>query len=1491
MPRQPTVPEHEPQAAAATEVASDAGAPARGRRRMGTGVVLGKRLRRRTRWILRFLIFLPLLTLLAGLLLMRSAAVGWLAERDIEAALGCRAHAGASFITFDGRIVLRDLVLRVPGVKGPEGEFLRVERAEIDADWSRMLTKGVKPKGVRLYRPRFRISASQAESELNIQGLHPTDPDAMSGNRPLRFDVRSGVLELGEHTPTDYRVLREIGINGELIPSEAEPGSYAIKFQETSPPGAGPRAARHVGMVLTGRVDLRSSIAVVELLNVDLDSWDPANVPAQMRDVWRQLNIRGRIARTKLEYFPTTGLSAVVSLDGVSMDAIVPATYPTGQATQDVLSLRNVGGTIKLSRDGLSADVAGLVEDQTYQSRVTLKTRALTTDAALECRIISRGLRVEKHSTLLPFCPPVVRERLENFCGPTAEVDADVNIRRDSPGPDGPAPFKVAGWLTFEHGAAAFDRVPYPFTEMRGRVEFDDDGIDIVGIQGIGPDGAQLRAKGRIAPPNDDAAVDVDVSVKNVPLDETFMKSLPPSRAEAIDFLFSRARYNELLAAGLVSEAAHPGGPPEFALGGRMDLDISVHSPRGKDAPWNYTVDALIPRAGVLTRAFPLPIDADNVRLRLTERDAKLVAGEFHGLRGGTTGVSAGVLLDDAGKSVIRPQVTIDARGVPIDDLLLHAIEHASGGPQTDRAPDAMPSPAELLRTLRLDGKVDCRAEVTSAPDESINFDIGVAFDELEARPARPGSEPMLALTNIAGSIRLTNTTIEVPRLTAGVRALDATALVNPEIASGADLGWVSATLSGELHGIDTSIGPGGDTPRSKVSVQNLRGTLDLDGIELGAPFEESLAAFTPGLADRIAEVRGVRHPTGRVSGSVRIGKDGPADPFDVVARITAAENLGFNAAGERLDGSLTAGAVEISSRSKDVARFEDAHLEVGVGDLSRAPLRVDGALLLAAGDGEGLGKESRLTIEGKDIPVESPAVSLVLREVVAPDDLAVITQAHPGGRFDAALSLPSSLLVDDSGLSLQEVAATIVPRSLAFDFEGSRVLINSFTGQVSVRDGSVGVEKLVAHADDWTAGLDGRWERDVEGAGLFTAALDVDADSLTPGVRALFPAGLRSELDRIDLTIAGPIRSTGARLVYRPRAGTSSVTGDLRFSGASLDIGAPLQDAEGVLSLHATRAAGAPSWSFAIDVAADRVVAAGLEMTGLRSRISVGEAPGELVLHSLSADCYAGRVSARARIVDAPGAGAPDTDLRPHTGAAYEAEITLAGVCFAPVLEALDAARERADGGAPAPMPTELATDPRRGRLDGTLAISGIAGESTQRSGVGSVRIAGGDVVEMPLVLTLVQLSNFQIPSSDRLDFLQAIFHVNRDQVVFDQIDLLSSSVTISGLGTMSWPDQQLDLRFNSRAGRRVPLVSDLFETVRDEIATTRIRGTLGDPHVGAEPLVGTRDLIADIVGDRQGPHRTQGIPDARQERNRYRARRAEAPTGRASAEQLPHN
>jgi hypothetical protein len=155
-------------------------------------------------------------------------------------------------------------------------------------------------------------------------------------------------------------------------------------------------------------------------------------------------------------------------------------------------------------------------------------------------------------------------------------------------------------------------------------------------------------------------------------------------------------------------------------------------------------------------------------------------------------------------------------------------------------------------------------------------------------------------------------------------------------------------------------------------------------------------------------------------------------------------------------------------------------------------------------------------------------------------------------------------------------------------------------------------------------------------------------------------------------------------------------------------------------------------------------------------------------------------------------------------------------------------------------------------------------------------VRVASGRVLSLPVVLQLVQLSNFAVPDGDPLDYLQADLHIDGTTARFERIALLSDSIALLGTGTMQFPGLDLDMTFNSRGTTRLPLLSDIFEVLRNEIATTRITGTIDEPDVQSQPLVGTRraiDMMFNPDAEHMGPITQESYMAVRRERERFKA------------------
>src|SRR5262249_13599052 len=139
-------------------------------------------------------------------------------------------------------------------------------------------------------------------------------------------------------------------------------------------------------------------------------------------------------------------------------------------------------------------------------------------------------------------------------------------------------------------------------------------------------------------------------------------------------------------------------------------------------------------------------------------------------------------------------------------------------------------------------------------------------------------------------------------------------------------------------------------------------------------------------------------------------------------------------------------------------------------------------------------------------------------------------------------------------------------------------------------------------------------------------------------------------------------------------------------------------------------------------------------------------------------------------------------------------------------------------------------ASDFSRGQLDADLSVSGVVGRPETRRGRGTVYVQGGRVVDFPFITRMIEVGNPAVPGNSRLDFARCDFYLEGGLITFEDLSVFSEAVQIVGFGTMTWPGQILDLRFNSRSARPIPLLSGLVQGIRDQLVTTTVTGKLGE-------------------------------------------------------------
>lgn len=1393
---------------------------------------------RRSRRALRVVAWSVIGLVLLALIVTRTTVLGVVVRPAIRGALGCDVSTGRVILQPNGRLAITNLRLSVPGMRGEAALFFRARRVDLDVDWGALFAGGRPVDRVVLNRPVFRLSQSIDDGLLNVQRLPTRAGDGGSLRDLPEIELRRAVLDLGEHGADGaYEQLMRMLVDGDALRRPDAPHIYNFRLREL-PDDAALDAREPTRLV--GEIDTELIHGVVSVTDVDLAQWGEQWSPRWVRDVWLDMEIRGRISSAVMAFDSDAGLGAEFMLDGVRMTLPIaahphPDDPPTLERTRRMV-MRDARGVVWFNRSGMTGNFSGDIEGVRYRVAARTVGLALNAPFVMEFETVE-SIVVGEQLDLMPFAPDIVRRRFESFSGPTASLDASVRVERGPPSADGtPAAPLVSGALRFRNGAAAYEHFPYWFGQMEGLVRFNESEIEIVYVNGVGPTGARLSATGRIAPPTEGASVSIDVAVVDIDMDERFEAAMPESRRPIIEALFDRAEHARLHAAGAVitsaeseqtraalngararllalsddasdaERAAHAdevavlerrASIPVFDLAGRADLDIRIRREIGEASEWTRTIDVRLARAGMLVSAFPYPVIARDVVLRIDEARATADMPRVAGLTGASGALRADIrLLDDAGKDVFDPVITVEALNVPVDELLILAIPDASSEDLSAR---------RALRALGVRGDVSCLAHVSVRDDGRAGFDVDIGIDRLRASPGA-SAEAQPLVTDLSGRMRVTERGVNVEAVRGRIGDAPFTLDVDAEFAD----------PERDVHG-------------------HISATVMTESLDLATPVERVLGAVYPPAQTLLADLRTQRRPAGVIDAvlDARASLRPAAGGAVMRAHVHNVRDVSFELLGGRVGAESNEGVVVYEPGR---VAFEAFRAPITFDDEYAGNIALDGELLL---DGAAAVRGD-LRVAFEQWRVESPLVRTLLGATGRADRLADALGESVFGHFDGEARYVLRTRGD------ADITGEIRPTDLVVRSGEYEARFDDVIGRVILgAEGGV-IESLRLDGADIHATVEGSWRMPAGAPAVVDLRIGAGADALNSAVRAVLPEGANDAIDAIEAASDGPIALEDAelRLVLggAPGRDAASFRGLVRFEDASFVVGAPVRRVRGTLTVNAQRAPGDRFPTLDLTLRADSLSVAGVRVHDGVTRIVSGGEPGEFLAPVLEARSHGGRVSGRAVVRRQSGS---DERIR------YEVRLDAAGVAFAPMLDDLSEKidlRAHVDEQPASPGRRAL----RRGVMDASFALAGVAGDPDSRFGRGALRVSGGEVVRLPLLVNLIELSNLALPAGDELDFAVAAYYIRGETLTFEQLSVSSDAITIAGQGTIRWPGLDVDLRFNSRSHARVPLLSDLLEGLRDEIATITVAGTLNEPKFGVSQLSGTRRLLDSMFGTR---------------------------------------
>ncbi|MCC6429070.1 MAG: hypothetical protein IT435_19905 [Phycisphaerales bacterium] len=1370
---------------------------------------------------------------LCSWLFTSSPLVRWVASSRLRAMTGVQLSQGKVSIGLGGHIAVTDAVVRAPGIDGPGGELMRIERLDAVVSWKRLLgfISDDQPalSDVMVLHPTLRLSQNATDGRLNLSSLRLPSSSGQATALP-RVKIDGGIIEVGEHAGNASRdpftLLKRIDVHGQLSPSTArEDGSFELVLTPDADAPASPSSPVEP-VRITGAV--QGSDLSLALTGLSLKDWPPSAMPSRIRRVAQMLDLEGAIGPATISYSPPSpgspaGLRATADLIDVSVN--LPIT-DDGQLAQSadapLIRMLHVNGPIELSESGITAKLVGSIEEVPY--RVDLKYQGSEPDSPFVCLVKTENFRMEKDLRILRFVPPLVRERLADFSWPTGLVASEVTVSRGEPVNGKAADLSVVGEMEVKEAVSAFKRFPYEFRNLSGRVKFTDTRIDILDIKGRSPAGATIRASGFIEPPTGDAHCVIDVYVQNMPVDADVIRAMAVRRKGIVPVLFNEDHYNRLLANGLIHRPGEPATQPgalPFALDGMAQVHTRVTRPAGPDTEWLEETSIHFDSLTILPEWFPLPMIATDVQVEVMKDNTMTIrGGEYRPIVGGAGTASADVdyrlIIDPARDG--SPELTVNAKDIPTGRLVHYAI-----GATLDRASRDKPGSSAgprlrgILDELHAAGLLSAELRLFNDDQDSGHVTATVNAGPLLLRP-QPTDEPegaasaeQLEVVNARGVVKIADREVTFD-FSGNTRARDAgrpTLAEEPAPGSG-----------GEIH-VAGKVAPENNEPE-------LRAAVDVRDIDLSLPIEQLVAVFSSQAAARWTKLSHEFNPTGHVGGRIEIGPS----PDGTVATVTIErfEDMAGSVEGQTTRFDDISGSLRTHPGGE--VEFRDFSARLRSGEQPLGTIEAAGSL--------------RPDDQGDVVPAEGFKATLrnaraeanLLRAIAArrlsPDNAELLRSLNPRGEFDAQFEFkPGAGAAGAAGLE-----GRISPKAMTVHVRGQDVAFSAASGDVTFTSKGGQLRAIEGKGEGFDLRADGSW--------LLTPEDDVEIDlTLTGGstgmpgsLRALLPASVDDVLAAIGFDVAGKVDLTVMQIRLTqsdaPTRQRLLAGGKVGILGGKLTVGAPVTDCDGRLDFRVTNSDFSTPAGFTITSSLDRFKIGGLGMENGIVEVQGRPETGEIAIPQITADCYGGKFAGRALIGPAGSASRE-----------FQASFELAGVRFAPTLRDLTAS-----AGKPIDAQPPADTDASRGLVTASVSLGGKLDDPTSRRGIGKATIAGPSVLRMPLVMPLIEFSNLQLPTDEPLDFANSAFYIEGPVLAFEDLSVFSSNVHIRGFGTMTWPEMMLDLRFNSRAIKRIPVLNWLLEGLRDELVTTRVSGTLSEPDVASVPFDQTRRFFLDVFG-----------------------------------------
>lgn len=451
------------------------------------------------------------------------------------------------------------------------------------------------------------------------------------------------------------------------------------------------------------------------------------------------------------------------------------------------------------------------------------------------------------------------------------------------------------------------------------------------------------------------------------------------------------------------------------------------------------------------------------------------------------------------------------------------------------------------------------------------------------------------------------------------------------------------------------------------------------------------------------------------------------------------------------------------------------------------------------------------------------------LYKILPTDARAAWDQVQPEGTVDADLTYKGSVAAanpdaPNAAPTPADFHLDLRARKTAITFKPLPYKLSDLAGAVTVTPGKVILQNVTGRHGDAAIGIAGTgtlggpatrslWDvhlvgKDVPVNKEFKRALPSSMAKLFDTMEA--KGALTFDLSRIiyngeGRTAAPAEAPAAASALPAQSAADLDVAGNVWMTGASVNVGVPLTDLNGVLGIEVHVHDGKlGEFKAAVNV----------------DSLNIAERPAQRFVATLykPADKDALKVDRLGcQLLGGELAGQVDMAFPDVGNSRYALALALRNVDV----------KELA----------HLTENAVKGQLNASLSLEGEWAVPASRRGRGDVEVSGQEMYKIPLVLGLLQITNLSLPISSPFNQGTARYSVDGPQVTFENIDLRASNMVMSGSGSLNFETRKVKMTFvtDNPAWTQLPFVGGLLQNAKNEFLQIHVTGTVQDPKVSA--------------------------------------------------------